>query len=59
MNSNGDFPTLQGLYPTGGYTFDLTGGSQGPTSFAINYVGDTYAANPPELTAASFTALRA
>jgi PEP-CTERM motif len=57
-DSNGDFPTLQGLYPTGGYTFDLTGGSQGPTSFAINYVGDTYAANPPELTAASFTALQ-
>ena len=53
------FRPCKALYPTGGYTFDLTGGSPGPTSFAINYVGDTYAANPPELTAASFTALRA
>ena len=57
-DSNGDFATLQGLYPTGGYTFDLTGGSQGPTSFAINYVGDTYALNPPELAGASYNALQ-
>jgi hypothetical protein len=57
-DSNGDFATLQGLYPTGNYTFDLTGGAFGPTSFAINYLGDTYAANPPELTAASYNALQ-
>ncbi len=57
-DSNGSFPTLQGLYPTGGYTFDLTGGSQGPASFTIDYVGNTYAANPPELDAASFNALQ-
>ena len=57
-DSNLDFPTLQSLYPTGDYTFDLTGGSQGPTSFTINYVGDTYAANAPELTAASYNALQ-
>ena len=57
-DTNGDFPTLQGLYPAGDYTFDLTGGSQGPTSFTINYVGNTYAANPPELDAASYSALQ-
>ena len=57
-DSNSDFPTLQGLYPTGDYTFDLTGGTMGPTSFAIDYVGDTYAANPPELTGASYNALQ-
>ncbi len=57
-DSNGDFPTLQGLYPTGGYTFDLTGGAFGPASFTINYVGDTYALNPPELTGASYNALQ-
>jgi hypothetical protein len=27
-DSNGSFPTLQTLYPTGDYTFDLTGGSE-------------------------------
>jgi hypothetical protein len=57
-DSNGDFPTLQSLYPTGDYTFDLTGGSQGPTSFTIDYVGDNYAVNPPEFTAASYNALQ-
>jgi hypothetical protein len=55
---SGSFPFLQTQYPTGNYTFGLTGGTDGPTTFTIDFVGNTYAANPPQLTAASYTALQ-
>ncbi len=48
---------MQTAYPTGGYVFDLTGGTKGPTTFSINYDGDAYA-NTPQLAAASFSALQ-
>jgi hypothetical protein len=48
---------LQNDFPNGNYTFDLTGGTMGPTEFVINYAGDAYS-NTPELTAASFSALQ-
>jgi hypothetical protein len=48
---------LQSDFPNGNYTFDLTGGTMGPTEFVINYAGDAYS-NTPELTAASFSALQ-
>jgi len=51
------FSDLQALYPTGPYTFNLTGGTDGPTSVSITYDGDAYS-NTPELTAASFDALQ-
>jgi hypothetical protein len=56
-DSNGSFSSLQTAYPTGGYVFDLTGGTKGPTTFSINYDGDAYA-NTPQLAAASFSALQ-
>ncbi|HEY5207074.1 MAG TPA: PEPxxWA-CTERM sorting domain-containing protein [Roseiarcus sp.] len=55
--SNPSFSGLQSDFPTGDYTFDLTGGTMGPTEFVINYAGDAYS-NTPELTAASFAALQ-
>jgi hypothetical protein len=55
--SNASFSGLQGDFPTGDYTFDLTGGTMGPTQFVINYAGDAYS-NTPELAAASFNALQ-
>jgi PEP-CTERM motif len=51
------FSDLQTLFPAGGYTFDLTGGTMGPIEFAINYAGNAYS-NTPELTAASYNALQ-
>jgi hypothetical protein len=48
---------LQSDFPNGDYTFDLTGGTMGPTEFVINYAGNAYS-NTPELTAASFSALQ-
>jgi hypothetical protein len=48
---------LQSDFPAGDYTFDLTGGTMGPTEFVINYAGNAYS-NTPELTAASFNALQ-
>jgi PEP-CTERM motif len=56
-DSNGSFPDLQMAYPTGGYEFDLTGGTMGPTSVSLNYDGDAYS-NTPQLAAASFSALQ-
>ncbi len=56
-DSNGTFSNLQTAYPTGGYEFDLTGGTMGPTTVSLNYVGDAYS-NTPQLTAASFSALQ-
>jgi hypothetical protein len=55
--SNPSFVGLQSDFPAGDYTFDLTGGTMGPTEFVINYAGDAYS-NAPELTAASFSALQ-
>ena len=55
--SNPSFVGLQSDFPNGDYTFDLTGGTMGPTEFVINYAGDAYS-NTPELTAASFSALQ-
>ena len=55
--SNPSFAGLQNDFPNGNYTFDLTGGTMGPTEFVINYAGDAYS-NTPELTAASFSALQ-
>ena len=56
--SNSSFSALQSDFPTGDYTFDVTGGIEPTTIFTINYVGNTYALNPPELTAASYGALQ-
>jgi hypothetical protein len=55
--SNASFSALVDEFPTGDYTFDLTGGTLGPAKFVINYAGDAYS-NTPELTAASFNALQ-
>ena len=55
--SNSSFSALQSDFPTGDDTFDVTGGIEPTTIFTINYVGNTYALNPPELTAASLMAL--
>jgi hypothetical protein len=55
--SNPSFVGLQSDFPAGDYTFDLTGGTMGPTEFVINYAGNGYS-NTPELTAASFSALQ-
>ena len=55
--SNPSFVGLQSDFPNGDYTFDLTGGTMGPTEFVINYAGNAYS-NTPELTAASFSALQ-
>jgi hypothetical protein len=54
---NASFSDLQAAFPNGAYRFDLTGGTMGPTSVALNYDGDAYA-NTPELSAASFAALQ-
>lgn len=51
-------PALLTAFPPGPYAFDLTGGTDGPTTFTIDYAGSTYAENPPELTEASFDALQ-
>jgi PEP-CTERM motif len=51
------FSDLQTQFPTGDYTFSLTGGVFGPASVTINYAGDAYS-NTPELTAGSFTGLQ-
>jgi hypothetical protein len=56
-DSNSSFPALQMAYPTGGYQFDLTGGTMGPTTVSLNYDGDAYS-NIPQLVAASFNALQ-
>jgi hypothetical protein len=56
-DSNSSFPNLQMAYPTGGYVFDLTGGTLGPATFSFNYDGNAYA-NTPQLAAASFSALQ-
>jgi hypothetical protein len=55
--SNASFAGLQSDFSNGNYTFDLTGGTMGPTEFVINYAGNAYS-NTPELTAASFSALQ-
>ena len=49
------FTDLQTAFPTGDYTFNLTGAS--PTSVTVDYAGGAYS-NTPELTAASFNALQ-
>jgi PEP-CTERM motif len=54
---NSTFSGLQSDFPTGDYTFGLTGGTMGPIGFTITYAGDAYS-NTPELTAASFSALQ-
>jgi len=51
------FSDLQTQFPTGAYTFNLTGGAFGPASVTINYAGDAYS-NTPELTTDSFTGLQ-
>jgi PEP-CTERM motif len=51
------FSDLQTQFPTGGYTFSLTGGAFGPTTVNIDYAGNAYS-NTPELTAGSFTGLQ-
>jgi hypothetical protein len=51
------FPDLQTAFPNVGYQFDLTGGTMGPFSVAINYAGNAYS-NTPQLEAASFNALQ-
>jgi hypothetical protein len=56
-DSNGSFSSLQTAYPIGGFVFDLTGGTKGPTTFSINYDGDAYS-NTPQLAGASFSALQ-
>jgi hypothetical protein len=56
-DSNATFSDLQTAYPTGGYVFDLTGGTMGPATFSFNYDGDAYT-NTPQLAAASFSALQ-
>ena len=56
-DANAVFSNLQLAYPTGGYQFDLTGGSQGPASVSLNFDGDAYA-NTPQLSAASFSSLQ-
>ena len=56
--SSSSFSALQSDFQTGDYTFDLGGGIKPTANFTINYVGNTYAVNPPELTAASFNALQ-
>ena len=55
--SNPSFAGLQSDFPNGDYTFDLTGGTMGPTEFVINYAGNGNS-NTPEFTAASFSALQ-
>lgn len=50
------FFDLQTQFPTGDYTFNLTGGAFGLASVMINYTGDAYS-NTLELTANSFTGL--
>jgi PEP-CTERM motif len=55
--SNTTFAGLQSDFPNGDYTFDLSGGTMGPTEFVIDYAGNAYS-NTPELTAASFSALQ-
>ena len=54
-DSNSDFPTLQGLYPTGDYVFALSAGSQPATSIGIDYLGGAYS-NVPDVT--NFAALQ-
>ena len=51
------FPNLQMAFPTGGYQFDLTGGTMGPSTVSLNFDGDAYS-NTPRLAAASFSALQ-
>jgi PEP-CTERM motif len=51
------FPNLQTAFPTGGYEFNLTGGTMGPATVSLNYDGDAYS-NTPQLAAASFSALQ-
>ncbi len=53
--SDPSFTDLQAAFPTGDYTFNLTGAS--PTSVTINYAGGAYS-NTPELAVASFNALQ-
>jgi hypothetical protein len=50
-DSNDTFSKLQMAYPTGGYEFDLTDGTMGPTTVSLNYGGDAYS-NTPQLAAA-------
>jgi hypothetical protein len=50
-------PTLKTLFPIGDYTFNLTGGADGPTSATIGYTGDAFS-NTPFLTPTSFSALQ-
>ena len=45
--SNSSFSALQSDFPTGDYTFDVTGGIEPTTIFTINYVGNTYALKSP------------
>jgi hypothetical protein len=54
--SDSTFSNLQLEYPTGGYVFNLAGGTQGPANFSLNYDGDAYASTP-QLSAASFSSL--
>lgn len=56
-DSNTSFSALQTLYPTGSYTFDLSGGTQPEANFTINYAGGAYS-NMPALTGSSFSALQ-
>jgi hypothetical protein len=51
------FSDLQSNFPTGDYTFGLTGGTQGPESVTVNYAGGAYS-NTPSLTSASYTGLQ-
>jgi hypothetical protein len=55
--SNSSFSGLQGDFPSGGYVFDLEGGTMGPMPFFLEYDGDAYS-NTPQLAAASFSALQ-
>lgn len=55
--SNSSFSGLQSDFPSGGYVFDLEGGTMGPMPFLLEYDGDAYS-NTPQLAAASFSALQ-
>lgn len=56
-DSSSSLAALQTLYPAGNYTFDLTGGTYGPTQYTIDYTENAYS-NVPELTASSYNGLQ-
>lgn len=49
---------MDAAYPFGTYTFDLMGGTFGPTTVSVDYMADAYTGDVPRLAAASFSALQ-